>query len=154
MVDFCVHRDAFGRLVCTLADGTAHEGVEPVRSFPVSEPGWGIALVAASGAELVWIPALAALPESLRLLLEEELAQREFVPVIRRILSVSGIATPCEWAVETDRGTTQFMLRGEEDIRRLTPHTLLIVDTHGIRFLIRDVKALDKGSRRLLERFL
>ena len=45
-------------------------------------------------------------------------------------------------------------LKTEEDIRRIAAPTLLIVDSRGIQFLIRDHRALDDTSRRILERFL
>jgi hypothetical protein len=42
------------------------------------------------------------------------------------------------------RCTTRFVLKGEEDIRRLDARRrLLIADSHGIHFLIRDRYALD-----------
>jgi hypothetical protein len=31
---------------------------------------------------------------------------------------------------------------------------LLIADTHGIQFLVRDIQALDRASRKILDRFL
>ncbi len=34
--EFTLTRNAFGRLVLTLDDGTAHEGVVPVRAFPIA----------------------------------------------------------------------------------------------------------------------
>ena len=46
------------------------------------------------------------------------------------------------------------MLKGEEDIRRIGHATLLISDSHGIQFLVRDMQALDTASRKLLDRFL
>jgi hypothetical protein len=46
------------------------------------------------------------------------------------------------------------MLKGEEDIRRLSQTQLMISDTHGIQFLIRDIGTLDGASRKLLDRFL
>ncbi|MBP9806586.1 MAG: DUF1854 domain-containing protein, partial [Candidatus Accumulibacter sp.] len=58
------------------------------------------------------------------------------------------------WQVETDRGAASLILKGEEDIRRLTPPALLIADSHGIHFLIRDRYALDQPSQRILDRFL
>jgi hypothetical protein len=56
--------------------------------------------------------------------------------------------------VQTDRGTTQFLLKGEEDIRRLTGTVLLINDANGVQYMIRDLAAMDKHSRKLLDRFL
>jgi hypothetical protein len=93
-------------------------------------------------------------PAAQRAVIEAELAGREFMPEIRRIVAVSTFATPSVWTVETERGTTSLVLRGEEDIRRLAGATLLISDSHGIHYLIRDLQSLDKASRKLLDRFL
>lgn len=154
MKPFQLHRNAFGRLVFTAADGEVHEGVVPVRAFPIAAPDQGLALVNADGRELAWIESLAALPAQVRQLVEEELASREFLPQIRRIRHVSSFATPSTWEVETDRGDTSFVLKGEEDIRRIAQVALLIADSNGIQYLIKDLQALDKASRKLLDRFL
>lgn len=152
--DFRLTRNPLGRLVFAAPDGEVHEGVAPVRAFPIAAPETGIALVSADGHELAWIDRLTDLPDDTRALLEEELASREFMPEIRSIRRVSSFATPSIWQVETDRGDTAFVLKGEEDIRRLAPATLLIADSQGIHFLVRDIHALDKASRKLLDRFL
>jgi len=154
MPGFELSRNNFGRLVMTLPDGTEHEGVVPVRAFPIAAPDDGIGLMSTDGRELAWIPRLDALPAAQRTLIEAELAAREFMPEIHRIIGVSTFATPSEWDVETERGRTSLVLRGEEDIRRLAGTTLLISDSHGIHYLIRDLLALDKASRKLLDRFL
>ena len=86
--------------------------------------------------------------------IEEELARREFVPVIRRILRVSAAVEPSEWDVETDRGPTSFVLDSEDDVHELDEYRALVTDAHGIRYLIPDVRRLDAHSRHLLERFL
>jgi hypothetical protein len=152
--DFQLDRNPYGKLVLTAADGTVHEEVAPVRAFPIADPANGIALMSIDGHELAWVDRLADLPDAIRTLLEEELASREFMPEIRRIRGVSSFATPSTWQVETDRGDTALVLKGEEDIRRLNTHSLLIADSNGIHFLIRDLQALDKASRKLLDRFL
>ena len=56
--------------------------------------------------------------------------------------------------MQTNRGPTEFVLKGEEDIRRLSTRTLIVADAHGVQFLIRDLPALDKHTRKLLDRFL
>jgi len=155
MSDFELSRNSSGRLVFRAAgDQVMHEGVVPVRAFPIAAPNEGLALVSIEGRELCWIDTLAALPAQSRRLIEEELASREFLPEIRRIVAVSSFATPSTWSVETDRGNTTLVLKGEEDIRRIGEARLLIADNHGIQFLIRDSAALDKASRKLLDRFL
>ena len=152
--DYRLQRNAFGRLEFTGPDGVVQEGVVPVRAFPIGAPERGIALVDPHGHELAWIDRLSDLPDELRALVESELASREFMPEIRRIVGVSSFATPSTWQVNTDRGETSFVLKGEEDIRRLTSPALLIADSHGIHFLIRDRFALDVHSRKILDRFL
>lgn len=152
---FRLRRSGGGQLVLTDAAGVDHLGVVPVRAFAISAPAEGLALVNAEGRELAWLDSLAEAPAEVRALLEEELASREFMPEIRRVRRISSFATPSTWSVDTDRGETTFVLRGEEDIRRLSPPTmLLIADSHGIHYLIRDLDRLDAASRRLLSRFL
>jgi len=152
--DFKIKRNAFGRLVLTAADGSECEGVVPVRAFPITAPGEGIALVGPDGHEAGWVERLDQLPAQLKQLVEEELARREFVPEILRIREVSSFATPSTWKIDTDRGETALVLWGEEDIRRLGKSGLLVEDSHGIHFLVRDINKLDRASRRLLDRFL
>lgn len=146
-------RNPWGKLVLRGADGHVHEGVVPVRAFPIQAPEHDISLLDADGHELAWISDLAALPEPAQGLVRAALAEREFMPEILAILSVSSFATPSTWQVRTDRGETHFVLKGDEDIRRLFGNTLLVTDSHGIQFLIRDMTALDRESRRLLDRF-
>ena len=70
-------------------------------------------------------------------------------------MSVSSFSTPSVWQIETDRGDTQLTLKAEEDIRRLAGRTrLLIASGEGVQYRIADTEALDRTSRRLLERFL
>lgn len=149
-----MHRDSFGRLVLTDDSGTAHVGITPVRAFPIAAPLEGVSLVGADGKERVWIAHLDQLAPEVRRLIEAELAMREFMPVIQRINKVSTYSTPSVWDVDTDRGATQLVLKGEEDIRRLPAGRLLVADSQGIQFVIADRLALDRQSRRILERFL
>jgi len=75
------------------------------------------------------------------------------MPVIEKIVKVSTFATPSIWDIETDRGPTRIRLKGEEDIRRIAGNILLISDANGLQFLIKDSTTLDKGSKKLLDRF-
>ncbi|MBX9901912.1 MAG: DUF1854 domain-containing protein [Burkholderiaceae bacterium] len=151
---FELSRNAFGHLVLTQENGQVIENVNPVRAFPIQSPNDGISLVQEDGKEVAWIDALHDLPEPSRTLVSEELEGREFMPEVLRIVSVTSYATPCTWKVETDRGETEFVLKGEEDIRRIGSTSLLIADNHGIHFLIRDMFQVDKHSRKILDRFL
>ena len=151
---FQLKRQPSGGLQFINAHGETHERVTPVRAFPLAAPDEGISLVSTEGHELVWIERLADVSDTVQALLHEELALRDFVPEIRRLVSVSSFGTPSAWTVETDRGNTSFVLKGEEDIRRLKGSALLIAAGDGVQYRIADMTALDKASRRLLERFL
>jgi hypothetical protein len=148
-----LERDSLGRLVFVDSHGTRHIGVHPVRAFPITAPGAGIGIMDQSGKELFWYPDVAVITEAELGLIEEELAAREFMPVIEKITHVSTFATPSIWDIETDRGPTRIRLKGEEDIRRIAGNTLLIADSNGMQFLIKDATQLDKVSKKLLDRF-
>jgi hypothetical protein len=148
-----LERDSLGRLVFIDASGNRHVGVNPVRAFPITAPGAGISIMDQSGKELCWFDGVGNISEVELGLIEEEMAVREFMPVIERITKVSTFATPSIWDIETDRGPTRIRLKGEDDIRRIAGNTLLIADSNGLQFLIKDATQLDKVSKKLLDRF-
>jgi hypothetical protein len=151
---FQLTRNPFGRLVLTTPEGEVVEGVVPIRAFPIQSPDIGISLVHTDGHEVAWVDRLTALPEPAQSLIREELQGREFMPSILSIEGVTSFSTPCTWRVTTDRGDTSFVLRGDEDIRRVGATILLVTDSHGIQFLIRDAANLSRESRKILDRFL
>ncbi|MDR2173248.1 MAG: DUF1854 domain-containing protein [Burkholderiales bacterium] len=154
--DFQLSRNAFGRLVLTTRDGHVYENIVPVRAFPISAPNDGLALIDQEGHERAWIGSLSALESDTetRALIETTLAEREFTPRILRLHHVSTFATPSTWRISTDRGETSFVLKSEEDIRLLSASSLLITDRDGVQYRIPNIAALDKHSKRLLDRFL
>ena len=151
---FTLERDSRKRLVLTTDDGEVYGGVEPVRAFPLSDPGKHISICDSDGREVVHIESLSDLPDDVRMILEEELAQREFVPVIERIINTPAMTEPSVWKVESNRGLTTFEVESEDSVHRREGFQVSIVDTRGIRYLIPDTRTLDTHSRRVLERFL
>ena len=77
-----------------------------------------------------------------------------YLPTIRRIHAIEGITEPTTWDVDTDRGRTKFRLRSEEDVRRVVGSRVIIVDDHGVRYLVADYTKFDATSRRLLEQYV
>ncbi|MFZ6847082.1 DUF1854 domain-containing protein [Undibacterium sp. RuRC25W] len=151
---FELQRNSFGKLVLTNEANEIFDDVMPVRAFPIQSPLAGISIVLSDGREVAWIDQLSDLSLNSKNLVLEELEGREFMPEIHRINSVSSFALPCTWNVSTDRGETEFVLRGDEDIRRIGATSLLVTDNHGIQFLIRDMFEIDRHSRKILDRFL
>lgn len=149
-----LERNPMGRWVWTDAQGARHEQVVVVRAFPVTAPGQGVGIMDAEGHELAWFDRLDQVPLPLQEPLHQAIAEREFLPEIQRLKAVSSLVTPSVWTVQTDRGEARFMLKGEEDIRRLTGKTLIVSDADGVQYLIRDPQVLDRHSRKLLDRFM
>jgi hypothetical protein len=143
-----------GHLAVTHADGTVVAGAVPIRAYPLTRPDQGVSLVNAQGHEVAWIAEPTQLDSASQTALREALAQREFRPVIEQLVSVSTFATPSTWHVRTNRGDHTFILKAEEDIRRLDGARLLITSKDGVNFQVNDRYALDRASRKLLERFL
>lgn len=148
---FKLSRDQWGQLVFVEPNGTSHSTVVPMPLFPISYPDSWISIRAANGDELACVEDPSLLPPDVWQLLKEELARREFVPIIQRIVRVSGTSEPCEWQVETDRGPTRFVLKSEDDVRRIGDSQIIILDAHGTRYHIPDINSVDAKSRRIVE---
>lgn len=153
-VSFTLAFDPFGKLVVTLADGTQHVNAVVVRAFPIAAPEQSVSILSAEGKELVWVDDPRQLPAKEQSVMTQALQGREFMPEILRLDGVNSFSTPSVWRVQTSRGPTEFVLKGEEDIRRLSTRTLIVADAHGVQFLIRDLPSLDRHTRKLLDRFL
>ncbi len=151
---FTLHHDAFGRLVLTDAAGKAHVGVEPIRSFPISNPHQGISICDPQGREVAWVDNDSDLAPEVRSTLLKDLARREFTPILRRIIRISSFIEPADWLVETDRGTTTIRLKSDEDVRRMPNFRAMVVDAYGTRYLVPDTRSLEPATGRILERYL
>ncbi len=83
--------------------------------------------------------------------------QAYFMPRIIRIVRVEeqmgmGIA---RWEVETDRGWSSFdVISRSESVWFVGRNRLVIRDADGNRYLIEDLNALDRRSRRLADLYL
>jgi hypothetical protein len=148
---FSLSRDQWQHLQLTASDGRVFKDVSVVPLFPVATPKEWISIVGSEGDELVSLRDLGSLAPRDRELIEEELAFREFVPHILKIVSVSGTQEPCEWEVETNFGRTRFVLNAEEDVRRVSAWTVHFQDASGGRFWVEDIRKLDSRSRAFVE---
>lgn len=143
-----------GLLQAIETSGQHFAGLAPIRMFPLTDPNHWIVLVDRQGREVTTVVDPSELDPTSAQLLRDELTCREFVPTIERILWVSGNSEPSQWRVLTDRGETEFVLNDEKDIRRLGTHGVLIIDAHGIRYLIPDDRNLDRYGRRWIEWYI
>ena len=151
LAKFELTRNRWGRLVMTDDQGTVFEDVSVVPLFPISEPRKWISIISAEGHEIASIEDLEAYSPEIQEYLLNELTYRDFVPRISKVISVSGTSEPCEWLVQTNHGLTRFVLKSEDDIRRLSVHEVLIVDANGGRYRVDDTRKLDTRSLRFIE---
>ena len=140
-------RDEWNHLKLIDSEGNEFRDVSVVPLFPITDCKRWVSLVSADGEEIVCLDSLEGLSSENSKLLEEELALREFVPLIEKVISVSGNQEPCEWVVQTNHGVTSFVIKAEEDVRRVSSKAIVITDANGIRFRVEDVKKLDSRSR-------
>ena len=142
-----------GQLVLVDAGGTRHENVRPMRIFPLTQPDLWISIQNGSGEELACIEDPSDLTESRRAALQQALAMRDFVPVIRSITRITRAADGFDWNVVTDRGPTTFRVETDENIQTLGGTRIVIIDSGNTRYLIPNIAALDRESQRKLERY-
>jgi hypothetical protein len=149
-----IEQDSFGQMRLILNNGQQIDAIRTVRSFPITEPDFGISLVDRDGREVAWIEQLSQCPPAIQQAIRDSLAMRDFLPVIQRILDISSNNEPCEWQVQTDRGPLTFVLNSDEDVRRLDAKRAIVTDGNKVQYLVQDFEKLDTTTRKYLERYL
>jgi hypothetical protein len=144
--------DEHGRLSITLADGTEHVNARVLPAFPISRPHRFYYLVSEGGQELALLVEPKRLDRDSRDLIMAQADQAYFMPRITRIVGVEEQMGIARWHVETDRGSSRFdVVSRSESIWYIGRNRIVIRDADGNRYLIEDLHALDRRSRRLAE---
>ena len=146
-----ISRNQFAELEAELPDGSVHAPVEPVRTFPLTQPNQYISLLDSHKNELGLIEDLNQLKKADQTVLAEELEKCYFMPKITKIHFIEGRFGVTEWEVETDSGSVSFDLRSRNDIAALDDGRVLIKDIDGNRYEIVNYHRLDPKSVVLLE---
>ncbi len=146
-----ISRNQFAEMEAELPDGSVHAPVEPVRTFPLTQPDQYISLLDAHKNELGLIEDINQLQKADRTVLAEELEKCYFVPQITKIHALEGRFGVTQWEVETGSGAVSFDLRSRHDITSLSGGRVLIRDIDGNRYEIVNYHQLDPKSIALLE---
>ncbi len=139
----------------TLENDRSWTKVSVARAFPLSDPDHYLGFLDGAGKDvgLLYDPGL--LDAESRLVVEEELERRYFVPVVERVLHVKEEFGTVYWTVETDRGEKEIVVRNLRDnLQELSASRLLITDVDGNRFEFPDITRLDNKSQAILMRNL
>ena len=144
-------RTSGGPVRAEIADTQCCLQAELRRLFPIHRPDDFIA-VGDGKDEVGIIEDLAGFDAETRRLIREELDFFYAVPEITEILLLKDEYGYYHWRTRTDRGPREFYVKGRtENVRFSGAAQLLITDVHNSRYRIRDVAALPRASRYLLE---
>lgn len=127
------------------------------RAFPLSKPFEYISVKTSAvhkdmSNELGIIRDVSKLSDENRKFVEEELAQRYFIPVITKIESLKDEFGQVYMDVITDAGKKKIAVpNSSANVVKLGENRLLLIDFDGNRYEIPEISALDRKSKRHLE---
>lgn len=146
------HIDDDGRLRVKLPDGTEHANVRVVPAFPVTRPDRFLYLLDEYDNELGLLADPRRLDRESRDLVIAQAEEAYFLPRITRIVRVDERMGIARWQVETDRGASAFdVVSRSESVWYIGRNRIVIRDSDGNRYLIEDIKTLDRRSRKLAD---
>jgi len=147
-----LQRNAKGELLAWLAGRDApHVDVSVNRCFPWTLTDQYVSVRDGDGKEIILLRSLDGLPAATRDLIEQDLAEKFFVPKIGRIRSYKAEFDVVYISAETDRGDVTFQIRNRDDVRILSPRRALFRDVDGNIYEVEDLLALDRASQRHIE---
>jgi len=144
-----------GTLVAELTGRGRLRVAELLKCFPLTDPERYISLRDENGQELGILREIASLDEKSRMIVQEELAKRYFMPIIRRVTSVKETGGAIEIEAVTDKGNRTIQLAGRgEAINEIQPGRIILTDVSGNLYEISDYTSMDIRSVRLLNQIL
>jgi hypothetical protein len=146
-------RRSDGRLVLRRANGNGEVSDTPVQlasCFPWTHPQEFISLRDDKGREQMLIEDLRQIDAPIRALIENELAERNFLPRVTGIEAITDEIELFHWKVVTNAGPRSFLTRRSDHPRRLANGDVLIKDVSNDLYLIPNPKSLDAKSLKLL----
>ena len=135
-----------------LGDGSVHAGIRVAPAFPITRPNSFLYLFDRDEKELGLLADPRRLDRESRDILLDQADQAYFMPHITRSIrgDESRALGLAQWEVETDRGYSAFeVVSRSESVWFVGRDRIVIRDADGNRYLIEDLTALDKRSRRL-----
>lgn len=157
-----VSRDALGNLeVRVKGRAEPAKDARVSRCFPWSLPDTYISIRDNDGKEIVMLHSLAELDPESRAVVEHELRDKVFNPVILRVIEHKrdfGASSKRDFGVraltvETDRGEITFHIKSREDVRLLSATRAIFRDPDGNIYEVPDLAALDEHSRKVMEEY-
>jgi hypothetical protein len=143
-------RRADGRLVLRRENSDGETPVQVACCFPWTHPHEFISLRDDKGKEQLLIDDLQQVAAPGRELIEDELAERNFLPRLTGIEAITDEIELFHWKVITAAGPRRFLTRRSDHPRKLANGDVLIKDVSNDLYLIPNPKGLDAKSLKLL----
>jgi len=143
-------------------DGKDYPHVTLKRALPIAQPNEYISVYDAENKEVGIIKALNELSAANLDIAVNELARRYFCPFVLEIKSVKDKMgyVYIELLLSPEDGSAKTHVKScalkdvSRNIRMLNEKSIIIFDVDGNRYLIKDVNALDKASRKRIDPYL
>ena len=153
-----IYKDEFNVLKLeTLEDDGSKKclTIEVVMGFPLTNPSQFISLVEMKNGkkdkEIGMIEDLKEIDSKSRKALNVELKRIYFMPQITKINRMNENHGVMKFNVETDKGQREFETRYREDIRKMSNSRIIIRDSDGNRYEIKDYQKLDQKSINMID---
>lgn len=150
-----IRKNQFNKLTLKIKDGQEYDEIRAVMAFPLTDPDSYVSLFEAKdgkkGKEIGIIEDINKLDPESKKVLKEELKKEYFMPQITKIYSMTENHGVMKFDVQTDKGRRVFETRHKEDIRRISKNRIIIRDSDGNRYEIRDQTKLDPRSMNLID---
>lgn len=141
-----------GRMLNVTVNGEEHQNVYLHCSFPHTDRSIYVSIRTGENEEIGMIKSLAAFPEYVVSLLEEQIKIRYFAPEILQVVKITEEFGYSYWETETTSGFCRFTVRsGGGNLKFVTETRLLILDVDGNRFIIADIDQLSSKEYRMVE---
>ncbi len=165
--ELSIYRDEFNRLRLKMesnekngdngknGDNEEHPAVMAVMGFPLTNPDQFISIIGMKDGkkdkEIGIIEDTKKLDSKSRKILKGELKRAYFMPQITKINRLKEDHGMMKFDVDTDKGQREFETRYKEDIRKLKGGHVVIKDSDGNRYEIKDYRRLDQKSVILID---
>ncbi len=136
-------------------DNKEHPAIMAVMGFPLTNPDHLISIIGMKDGkkdkEIGIIEDTKKLDSKSRKVLKKELKRAYFMPQITKINRLKEDHGMMKFDVDTDKGQREFETRYKEDIRKLGGGHVVIKDSDGNRYEIKDFRKLDQRSVILID---
>lgn len=137
-----------------IVDGNDVGRVKIVCTRPLTSPLEYVAVMSMDDEEYCILPSVSDFSEEQRALIEEDICQRYFCPVISEIYSIRDKMGNFYFEVRIGERRKNFLVRDLTKNIRQYGNEITITDTDGNRYRIADLQAVPKKSKRKLQPYL